>query len=301
MPCFWRRSGLCPTTTPRSSPASSWPAVPCPGRSAAWSPRAALAADSHHFSPPGPDLMMFLPFRADADVAPVLMARWASSRLHPHGHLHPGPGDRAGRRDIGISLAVVALGQNLGMFVGPALFGLCITRFGWVLAAEMFIPSGCWVSGPPCCCGWNSRGPICLPARGDGLDATPFGAGPGQNFNQSIDIVRPGARVFRRGRPLSGAGRAGVFAMSASGEKIDTRQAKGGIPASGSWPRSAPVRPQRLRWGGDPELAAAAGPTSPPSPSISGGKEGLYAAVIETVSGELRGCTSGAGRCPGRK
>lgn len=88
-------------------------------------------------------LMMFLPFRADADVAPVLMGTlgFVTGFIPTAIFILVQETARDGR-DIGISLAVVALGQNLGMFVGPALFGLCITRFGWVLAAEMFIPIG---------------------------------------------------------------------------------------------------------------------------------------------------------------
>lgn len=40
----------------------------------------------------------------------------------------------------GLGLAVVSLGQNTGMFVGPILFGLVAERFGWAPAAYAMIP-----------------------------------------------------------------------------------------------------------------------------------------------------------------
>jgi MFS family permease len=40
----------------------------------------------------------------------------------------------------GIGLGVVALGQNLGMFIGPALFGYLVGRMSWTAAGYMMVP-----------------------------------------------------------------------------------------------------------------------------------------------------------------
>jgi predicted MFS family arabinose efflux permease len=40
----------------------------------------------------------------------------------------------------GIGMAVLALGQNLGMFIGPVLFGKLVEMIGWVGAGYMLIP-----------------------------------------------------------------------------------------------------------------------------------------------------------------
>jgi MFS family permease len=41
---------------------------------------------------------------------------------------------------IGIGMAVLALGQNLGMFIGPAIFGALVASMGWVSAGYVMIP-----------------------------------------------------------------------------------------------------------------------------------------------------------------
>ena len=41
----------------------------------------------------------------------------------------------------GIGLAVVTLGQNLGMFVGPVIFGMIVESSGWVTAGIWMIPA----------------------------------------------------------------------------------------------------------------------------------------------------------------
>jgi MFS family permease len=40
----------------------------------------------------------------------------------------------------GIGLAVLALGQNLGMFIGPVLFGQLVEMAGWANAGYCLIP-----------------------------------------------------------------------------------------------------------------------------------------------------------------
>ena len=40
----------------------------------------------------------------------------------------------------GIGMAVMALGQNLGMFIGPVLFGKLVEMTGWAGAGYMLIP-----------------------------------------------------------------------------------------------------------------------------------------------------------------
>jgi len=42
----------------------------------------------------------------------------------------------------GLGLAVVMFGQNLGMFVGPILFGQLVENLGWVTAGYCLIPFG---------------------------------------------------------------------------------------------------------------------------------------------------------------
>jgi nitrate/nitrite transporter NarK len=41
---------------------------------------------------------------------------------------------------VGIGMAVLALGQNLGMFIGPVLFGRLVEMTGWAGAGYMLIP-----------------------------------------------------------------------------------------------------------------------------------------------------------------
>jgi MFS family permease len=40
----------------------------------------------------------------------------------------------------GIGLAIVALGQNLGMVIGPILFGRFVESMGWTTAGYWLIP-----------------------------------------------------------------------------------------------------------------------------------------------------------------
>ena len=41
---------------------------------------------------------------------------------------------------VGIGMAVLMTGQNLGMFVGPAVFGSMVEVTGWAIAGYMLIP-----------------------------------------------------------------------------------------------------------------------------------------------------------------
>ena len=43
-------------------------------------------------------------------------------------------------RNAGVGLAVVALGQNLGMFLGAGLYGMAIEQWGWNMAGYLVIP-----------------------------------------------------------------------------------------------------------------------------------------------------------------
>jgi MFS family permease len=40
----------------------------------------------------------------------------------------------------GIGMAIVMMGQNLGFFIGPILFGNLVERMGWVSAGYWLIP-----------------------------------------------------------------------------------------------------------------------------------------------------------------
>lgn len=44
--------------------------------------------------------------------------------------------------NAGIGLAIVAFGQNLGMFLGPGLFGEAVEKFGWAIAGYLVVPVG---------------------------------------------------------------------------------------------------------------------------------------------------------------
>jgi MFS family permease len=41
---------------------------------------------------------------------------------------------------VGLGLAVVALGQNLGMVIGPLLFGMLVETMGWAVAGYWLVP-----------------------------------------------------------------------------------------------------------------------------------------------------------------
>jgi MFS family permease len=41
---------------------------------------------------------------------------------------------------VGIGMAVIALGQNLGMFIGPVLFGKLVEVLGWTIAGITLVP-----------------------------------------------------------------------------------------------------------------------------------------------------------------
>jgi MFS family permease len=45
-----------------------------------------------------------------------------------------------GPRLAGIGMAVLALGQNLGMFIGPVMFGELVEMIGWAAAGYTLIP-----------------------------------------------------------------------------------------------------------------------------------------------------------------
>jgi len=45
-----------------------------------------------------------------------------------------------GREGAGLGLAVIMVGQNLGMFVAPALFGEVVEAIGWSPAAAWLVP-----------------------------------------------------------------------------------------------------------------------------------------------------------------
>ena len=40
----------------------------------------------------------------------------------------------------GIGMAVLMVGQNLGMFVGPAAFGILVEAMGWITVRYLLIP-----------------------------------------------------------------------------------------------------------------------------------------------------------------
>jgi MFS family permease len=43
-------------------------------------------------------------------------------------------------KSAGLGLAIITLGQNLGFVLGPAVFGLLVSRLNWTLASFCLIP-----------------------------------------------------------------------------------------------------------------------------------------------------------------
>lgn len=88
-------------------------------------------------------LLMLLPFRVGGGSVPVLMGVIGLiTGIIPTAIFVLVQEVVEDKQDIGLSLGIVALGQNLGMFSGPALFGICVERFGWVAAGQLLIPFG---------------------------------------------------------------------------------------------------------------------------------------------------------------
>lgn len=88
-------------------------------------------------------LSMFLPFRIDPPLLPWLMACIGlATGATPTAIFILLPETVRHKEDVGYGVATIALGQNIGMFLGPALFGWCVEQFGWITAGELFVPIG---------------------------------------------------------------------------------------------------------------------------------------------------------------
>lgn len=86
--------------------------------------------------------MMALPFRVSGwQIYAFMLVLGLIAGAIPTATFAAAP-EVAGRPDLaGLALAVVILGQNLGMFTGPILFGSLVERMGWVAAGYGLIPA----------------------------------------------------------------------------------------------------------------------------------------------------------------
>lgn len=85
--------------------------------------------------------LMLLPFHLTGWMVPafmILLGLFAG--VIPSSTFAAAPEIMGSPRLAGMGLAVVALGQNLGMVVGPALFGALVEAIGWAPAGYWMIP-----------------------------------------------------------------------------------------------------------------------------------------------------------------
>ncbi len=86
-------------------------------------------------------LLMLLPFTIASSMVPVFMiVLGVINGAIPTAIFAAAP-EIMGRRQLaGIGMAVVTLGGNLGMFIGPALFGSLVEKIGWATTGYWMIP-----------------------------------------------------------------------------------------------------------------------------------------------------------------
>ncbi|MCB2180314.1 MFS transporter [bacterium] len=86
--------------------------------------------------------MFFFPFSIDGWMIPAWMIlSGIVSGAIPTATFAAAPEIMGKPQLAGIGLAVVTLGQNLGMFVGPIIFGMIVESSGWVSAGIWMIPA----------------------------------------------------------------------------------------------------------------------------------------------------------------
>jgi MFS family permease len=85
--------------------------------------------------------MMMLPFNLTGPALYVFMILLGILvGAIPTATFAAAPEVMAGPQLAGIGLAVVAVGQNLGMVIGPILFGMLVENMGWAAAGYWLIP-----------------------------------------------------------------------------------------------------------------------------------------------------------------
>lgn len=86
-------------------------------------------------------VMMLLPFRVAGWQIPALMVLLGLVvGAIPTATFAAAPEVMGSPRLAGLGLAVIMLGQNLGMFVGPVLFGQLVESLGWFAAGAWMVP-----------------------------------------------------------------------------------------------------------------------------------------------------------------
>lgn len=86
-------------------------------------------------------VLLLFPFHIRGALIPVYMILFGLvSGLLPTAIFAAVPEVMNKAHFVGIGMAVVALGQNLGMFVGPVLFGRTVELFTWSIAGYLLIP-----------------------------------------------------------------------------------------------------------------------------------------------------------------
>lgn len=85
--------------------------------------------------------LMILPFSIPAGwSAPFMLSMGILVGFIPTCVFAAAPEIMKDPKDAGIGLAVVAFGQNLGMFFGPGFYGMCIEHVGWTTSGYLVIP-----------------------------------------------------------------------------------------------------------------------------------------------------------------
>ena len=86
-------------------------------------------------------VILLLPFRVTGwQIYALMIAQGLIVGAVPTATFAAAPEVMKDARLAGLGLAVVMFGQNLGMFVGPVLFGRMVESLGWVSAGAFLIP-----------------------------------------------------------------------------------------------------------------------------------------------------------------
>ena len=86
-------------------------------------------------------VMMLFPFRVEGwQIYLFLSLLGLVAGAVPTATFAAAPEVMSSARLAGLGLAVVMMGQNLGMFVAPALFGEMVEAMGWTPAATWLVP-----------------------------------------------------------------------------------------------------------------------------------------------------------------
>lgn len=86
-------------------------------------------------------ILMYFPFNCPVSwINPLMAIMGFLIGLIPTCTFAAAPEIMKNPRNAGLGLAVVAVGQNIGMFLGPGLFGESVEIAGWVTSGNLIIP-----------------------------------------------------------------------------------------------------------------------------------------------------------------